>query len=169
MALRSNQSPGSGRCWWGRRAARWAQAGRWSRGGCRLAAGTCQRSGQERAPGASAKWASRAFKKSIQTYKEERIKVNVWKPGPGRVAGGGPAGVFPAREASERWARFPRAPSSAPGTGPAGSVRGQERKPGSGRWLPENACPLSAFSSVAGLPDGVRSAPDLHSKSFLLT
>ena len=64
---------------------------------------------------------------------------------------------------------FPTPPSSAPETGRAGSVGGQERKPGSGRWLLENAGPLSAFSSIVGLPDGVRSAPDVHSKSFLLT
>lgn len=64
---------------------------------------------------------------------------------------------------------FPTPPSSAPETGRAGSVGGQERKPSSGRWLLENAGPLSAFSSIVGLPDGVRSAPDVHSKSFLLT
>ena len=67
---------------------------------------------------------------------------------------------------------FPHAPLLRPRNRTGRQCRGaggQERKPGSGRWLPENAGPLSAFSSIVGLPDRVRSAPDVHSKSFLLT
>ena len=131
MALRSNQSPGSGRCRCGAAGSAAGPGRVLVPGACLLPAGPCQCSRQERAPGASAKWGSRAFKKSIQAYREERIKVNVLKPGPGRVAGGGPAGVFPAWEASERWARSPTPPSSAPETGRAGSVGGRGGRKGS--------------------------------------
>lgn len=66
---------------------------------------------------------------------------------------------------------FPQGPLLRPRnrTGRQCSGAGKEARLGQVRWLPENACPLSAFSPVVGLPDGVRSAPDLHSKSFLLT
>lgn len=65
--------------------------------------------------------------------------MNVLKPGPGRVAGRGAAGVFPAWEASEGWARSPRPPLLPPkqdGKAVAGGGRGAGKEARLGQAAP---------------------------------
>lgn len=93
--------------------------------------------------------------------------MNVLKPGPGRVAGPGGRRGLPCVGGFRGVGRVPHAPLFRPRnrTGRQwGWGAGKEARLGQ-----DNACLLSAFASIVGLPDGVRSAPDVRSKSVLLT